>query len=105
LTAGVQTVALDAVEESICFLLSGNVDYEFRTTVVREFHDEGAMEAIGAWLRRLDGLHPAKRFCLQPYVDRDSVLAKGFRQQSAIRNVEGASHSKASQQQGSHATV
>lgn len=78
LTAGVQTVALDAVEESICFLLSGNVDYEFRTTVVREFHDEGAMEAVGTWLRRLDDQHPAKRFYLQPYVDRESVLAEGL---------------------------
>ena len=35
-TAGIPSPALDAVRESVRFLLEGGVDYEFRTTVVRE---------------------------------------------------------------------
>lgn len=77
-TAGVPNMTLESVEESMRFLLAGNVDYEFRTTVVQEFHAPAAMEAIGLWLRRLDSTHPAKRFYLQPYVDRESVLAAGL---------------------------
>ena len=77
-TAGVPGMKLDAVEESMTFLLAGTVDYEFRTTVMDELHDPAAMTAIGAWLRQLDGQHPAKRFFLQPYVDRETVAAEGL---------------------------
>ena len=77
-TAGIPDMQLEAVEESIRFLLAENVDYEFRTTVVQEFHDPAAMESVVGWLRRLDARYPAKRFYLQPYVDRESVLARGL---------------------------
>ena len=63
------------IEESIAFLMTGAVDYEFRTTVVEEFHDEAAIEAIGKWLSQYG---KAKRLFLQPYVDRDSVLQQGL---------------------------
>ena len=77
-TAGVPNMTLDRVEESIRFLLSGAVDYEFRTTVADELHDAEDFAAIGKWLQRLDPDHKAKNFFLQPYVDRDSVLMAGF---------------------------
>ena len=77
-TAGVPNMDLSGIEESIRYLLSEKVDYEFRTTVADELHDEGAMEGVAAWLSRLDGAHKAKRFFLQPYVDRDSVLTAGL---------------------------
>ena len=77
-TAGVPGMTLEHVEESIRFLLAGAVDYEFRTTVVEQLHDPAAMEGIGAWLRRLDAANSAKRFFLQPYVDRESVLGEGL---------------------------
>lgn len=70
-------IALDAVEESLRFLLSGAVDYELRTTVVDELHSESAMQEIGEWLTRLSPT-PARRFFLQEYVDRDSVLCGGL---------------------------
>ncbi len=63
------------IEESITFLMEGAVDYEFRTTVVDEFHDEPAIEAMGLWL---SGYGKAKRLFLQPYADRDSVLQQGL---------------------------
>lgn len=77
-TAGVPNMTLTHLEESIRFLLTGPVDYEFRTTVAEELHDETAMEEIGKWLTQLDPEHKAEKIFLQPYVDRQSVLAPGL---------------------------
>ena len=78
ITAGVPNMTLNWVEESIRFLLSGAVDFEFRTTVADELHDPADFVAIGQWLQSLDGAHKPAKFFLQPYVDRDSVLAAGL---------------------------
>ena len=77
-TAGVPKMTLENMEESIRFLLSGAVDYEFRTTVMDELHDAAAFSDIGTWLQSLSSDHKIHRFFLQPYVDRDSVLCGGF---------------------------
>ena len=77
ITAGVPGMGLDRVEESIKFLLAGNVDFEFRTTVADELHEPADFDAIGRWLKALDPVHSAA-FFIQPYVDRDSVLTSGL---------------------------
>lgn len=77
-TAGLPNMTLDHVEESIRYLLSGKVDFEFRTTVADELHTPADFEAIGKWLVSLDPAHKAPKFFIQPYVDRDSVLKKGL---------------------------
>ncbi len=77
-TAGVPDMTLVWVEESIRYLLAGNVDYEFRTTVAEELHTPADFEAIGKWLGELDPSHKAEKFFIQPYVDRDSVLTTGL---------------------------
>ena len=66
-TIGRETFDTAPVDESIQFLLSGQVRYEFRTTVVKQFHDEASFEAIAQWI---DG---ADRYELQGFVDRDTV--------------------------------
>ena len=48
------------------------MDYEFRTTVVKGFHDGDSFRAIGPWLAG------AKRYFLQSFVDRDTVLQPGL---------------------------
>ncbi|MDO5799594.1 MAG: anaerobic ribonucleoside-triphosphate reductase activating protein [Eubacteriales bacterium] len=63
---------LDAVQETVDFLLHGNLDYEFRTTVVRELHNEEDFLRIGTWLKG------AKTYYLQAYKDSDEVLQPGF---------------------------
>ena len=78
LTAGVPNMNLAPIEESIRYLLAGNVDFEFRTTVADELHDEEDFAAIGRWLQDVDVHHPAPKFFIQPYVDRESVLAQGL---------------------------
>ena len=78
ITAGVPAMGLDRIEQSIRFLLAGNVAYEFRTTVADELHDPQDFTAIGQWFSDLDPQHKAAAFFIQPYVDRDSVLAPGL---------------------------
>ena len=71
-TIGWETFDTAPVDESIQFLLEGSVGYEFRTTVVRQFHDEDSFEAIAKWI---DG---ADRYELQGFVDRDTVPFAGL---------------------------
>ena len=71
-TVGVPALDLTPFQESVAFLLQGSVDYEFRTTVVREFHDSDSFQAIGPWLSG------ARRYFLQCFVDRDTVLQEGL---------------------------
>ena len=49
--AGLHSLDLDPVIESRDLLLSGRVEYEFRTTVVRELHREEDFDALGAFIR------------------------------------------------------
>lgn len=77
-TVGLDTINMDTIEDSLSFLLSGAVDYELRTTVVDELHSEQSFAQLGEWLARLSPNKKAKRFFLQRYVDRDSVLCEGL---------------------------
>ena len=52
--------------------MSGNLDYEFRTTVVKELHKESDFREIGKWLKS------AKAYYLQAYRDSEEVLQPGF---------------------------
>lgn len=71
-TAGLPGLDPAPFRESAAFLLSGTVDYEFRTTVVREFHDAASFRSIATWIAG------AKRYFLQSFVDRDTVLRPGL---------------------------
>ena len=77
-TAGMKESLLPKVEESIRYLLSGVVDYEFRTTVVSELHDDSSIQDMGVWVTELGNGQKAKRWYLQCYTDRDSVLCGGL---------------------------
>lgn len=77
-TVGFGSVNMDAIEDSLSFLLSDAVDYELRTTVVDELHNEHSVAQLGEWLAYLSPEKKAKRFFLQRYVDRDSVLCEGL---------------------------
>lgn len=72
LTAGISRVDLEAVCESVDFLKSGAVDYEFRTTVVRELHKREDMRMIGEWLSG------SRRYFLQAYKESAQVIRPVF---------------------------
>ena len=77
-TTGVADLDLSRIEESMVFLMEGALDYEFRTTVVQEFHTVQDIANIGQWFRKLSPEHIVKKYFLQPYTDRDSVLCGGL---------------------------
>ncbi len=66
-TCGLDKIDLAPIRESVDLLMRGDTDYEFRTTVVAEFHEESDFEKIGETIRG------AKRYFLQQFTDRDSV--------------------------------
>ncbi len=69
-TAGVTETS--AVWESVDFLLEGNIDYEFRTTIVAEFHTVSDIEKIA---KRIMG---AKRYFLQGFVDSGNLIGENL---------------------------
>ena len=78
-TAGLPGLELSRIEESLGLLLSGVVDYELRTTLVEPLHDEQSVLGIRDWLGALGDGKKVKRYFLQPFVDRDTVLFGDFR--------------------------
>ena len=77
-TVGLSHLELARIEESMVFLMQGELDYEFRTTVVQQFHTAKEMEAIGQWFHKLSPDQKVKKYFLQPYTDRESVLCGGL---------------------------
>jgi anaerobic ribonucleoside-triphosphate reductase activating protein len=73
-TAGIPEISFrkDAVRESIDYLMSGPVDYEFRTTVVRELH---TAEDLVALAKEIQG---AKRYYLQQFKDSGRCIEEGY---------------------------
>ncbi|MCR4855478.1 MAG: anaerobic ribonucleoside-triphosphate reductase activating protein [Erysipelotrichaceae bacterium] len=72
LTIGMGNYDLSEVEASKDLLLEGKIDYEFRTTVVREFHEVKDIEAIGKWIRG------AKHYYLQNFEDQGTCIQSGL---------------------------
>lgn len=79
LTVGLPCYDIGKIEESVEFLMSGAVDYEFRTTVVREFHTAEDIVKITEWIAG------AKRYFLQGFVDSGNLIGSGM---SALRPQE-----------------
>ena len=73
LTIGIEGYEMSNVMQSAAFLMEGHVPYEFRTTVVREFHKREDFEAIGQWLEGAD------RYYLQSFVDSGDLIQPGLR--------------------------
>ena len=66
--AGIPSVDIAKLDESIDYLVHGSLPYEFRTTVVKELHSDEDFEKIGPWIRG------CKNYYLQCFVDSDQVL-------------------------------
>ena len=71
-TIGVPCFRVETIEESIAYLLEKKVDFEFRTTVVRELHTENDIEEIAQWIEGTD------KYYLQGFVDSGDLLCEGY---------------------------
>ena len=74
LTAGLgeSTAFMDRIQESIAYLKEGHVDYEFRTTVLKDFHTEEDLLRLAEWIA------PAKAYYLQQFVDSGRCIENGL---------------------------
>ena len=68
----------EKIEESIRFLTEEHVDYEFRTTVIAQLHDFQSMKKMGSWVSMLAENKKVKRWFVQPFADRETVMYSGL---------------------------
>ncbi len=66
-TVGFLKLDLAAIQQSIDYLLTDAVDYEFRTTVVEQYHSAEEIRAIAEWIQG------AKRYYLQQFKASERV--------------------------------
>lgn len=76
LTVGRNVVATDKITQSIEFLIKSGIKYEFRTTLVDEFHDLESIKQMGELIKGADKLY------LQKFVDRESCVQRGLHEVS-----------------------
>ncbi|MBE7049339.1 MAG: anaerobic ribonucleoside-triphosphate reductase activating protein [Ruminococcaceae bacterium] len=71
-TSGIENLDVESVKESISFLMTDSVDYEFRTTVVKGLH------TVSDILDLSKEIKGAKRYYIQNFVDSGNILGKGL---------------------------
>lgn len=72
LTCGCKIVNMKNIKKSIQIIMNSGIDYEFRTTLVKEFHNKDDMKGIGELIKG------SKKLFLQKFVDREGVIQKGL---------------------------
>lgn len=72
MTVGLKELDMSKIEESIEILKHSDIEYEFRTTLIEEFHDEADM------LKIAEMIHGAKKYFMQKYKDNDGCIAHGY---------------------------
>ncbi len=72
LTAGKKCLDTTKIEKSISLLVGSDIDYEFRTTIIEEFHTMDDMSDIAKLIAG------AKKYALQKYVDNENCIKNGF---------------------------
>lgn len=70
-------IDLKKIEESIRLIAKSGADYEFRTTIIEDFHDIENMRNMVEWLNETFGKKP-KKLCLQGFKNKGKILDKGF---------------------------
>ncbi len=65
---GLESYDTSRIEETVEFFLTGNADYEFRTTLIKEFHTAENIYKIGEWLKG------AKKYFMQKFKSGDNCI-------------------------------
>ncbi len=71
-TVGILNFKTDKIEESATLLMSNLIPYEFRTTVVKEFHEANDFIQISSWLKG------CKSYYLQNFIDSGDTIFPGL---------------------------
>lgn len=73
ITCGLETMNVATIKESVAYLKEGHVPYEFRTTVVKNYHYKESFETIGEWLQGTE------KYFLQNFVDSGDLINGNMR--------------------------
>ncbi len=84
-TVGIPGFDIAPVRQSVAMLLSGNLPFEFRTTVVQELHSAQDFQEIAQWIAG------APRYFLQNFVDSGDLLSPGLHPHSPENMLKFAS--------------
>lgn len=71
MTVGLEKFDISPIEESVHILMKGNVDFEFRTTLVSPYHTMEDIKSIGEWLCG------DEKFYLQHFVNSGDLIGDG----------------------------
>ena len=63
---------LTNIDESISFLMEGNIDFEFRTTVIKQYHTIEDIARIGEWISGNE------KYFLQQFKDSGDIIGEGL---------------------------
>lgn len=69
---GIPLTNMEPILSAVSYLMNCGIDYEFRTTVVREFLTREDFADIAGWISG------CKRYYLQTYQDSDNCIQSGF---------------------------
>lgn len=69
---GVKKINIKALQESIKFILESKIDYEFRTTVIKNYHDYDKLRKIANYLGK------ETTYYLQNFEDSENVIDKSL---------------------------
>ncbi len=72
MTCGLSFLNTDIISRSIDIIMNSGLDYEFRTTVIHEYHTASDFEDIGRWIEG------SKAYYLQQYIERATVPDKSL---------------------------
>ena len=72
ITTGCKSINNEKIIESIKLIQNSGIDYEFRTTLVNEFHSLESIKEMGELVKG------SKKLYLQQFVDREGVIQKGL---------------------------
>ena len=72
ITTGKKSIEKEPIEATIDFLINSGIDYEFRTTLVKELHTIDDMKEIALMIKG------AKRYYLQQFIDNGGCIVSGL---------------------------
>lgn len=72
-TVGIDDHFLPAIQGSVEYLKSGVIDFEFRTTAVKQFHTTKNFEEMGEWIKG-----PHTKWYLQNFCDSGNIIGEGL---------------------------
>jgi len=76
--AGVNGLTFEKIQETAAFIMTSGMNYEFRTTVVKELHNSEDFLSIARWLKNCNA------YFLQDYQDNENAITTGFHSYTKI---------------------